>query len=89
MSRTKPSNPFRRWLQTQPRSVTQVGLADRLGCRQSYISDLMSENSRILPSLTLALQIEDLTDGKVSPRAMVQFAMANRKKRAQPSKEAA
>ena len=74
-------NPFRRWLETQPRLVTQTSLSKDLSVDRSYISDLMNDESVILPSLQLAFRIEVLTKGRVTARAMHDFALANRARR--------
>ena len=71
-------NPFRRWLETQPRDITQTSIAKQVGVDRSYISDLMSETSVIFPSLQLAFRIELLTKGKVSTRMLHDFAAHNR-----------
>ena len=71
-------NPFRRWLETQPRAVTQTSIAAELGVDRSYISDLMSDASVIFPSLQLAYKIEKLTNGKVTMKALHDFAVENR-----------
>ena len=71
-------NPFRRWLETQPRDVTQTSIAKLVGVDRSYISDLMSEGSVIYPSLQLAFRIEQLTKGKVSAKQLHDFAAHNR-----------
>jgi len=71
-------NPFRKWLETQPRAVTQTSLASQLNVDRSYISDLMSDASIIFPSLQLAYRIEVLTKGKVTMKAMHDFAQENR-----------
>jgi len=71
-------NPFRRWLETQPRAVTQISIAKQVGVDRSYISDLMSENSLIFPSLQLAFRIELLTKGRVTARMLHDFAAHNR-----------
>lgn len=76
---TPYKNPFRRWLETQPRTVTQTSIARQVGCDRSYVSDLMSEQSIIFPSLDLAIKIKDATGGKVLPEAMHAFAVANRR----------
>jgi transcriptional regulator with XRE-family HTH domain len=71
-------NPFRRWLETQPRDVTQTSIAKQLGVDRSYVSDLMSESSVIFPSLQLAFRIEQLTKAKVTAKALHDFAASNR-----------
>ena len=74
-------NPFRRWLETQPRSVTQTSIAKDLEVDRSYISDLMNDESTIFPSLQLAFRIEQLTKARVTARAMHDFALSNRARR--------
>ena len=71
-------NPFRKWLETQPRDVTQTSIAKQVGVDRSYISDLMSEGSMIFPSLQLAFRIELLTKGRVTARMLHDFAAHNR-----------
>jgi len=71
-------NPFRKWLETQPRDITQTSIAKLVGVDRSYISDLMSEGSVIFPSLQLAFRIEQLTKGKVTARQLHDFAAHNR-----------
>ena len=71
-------NPFRKWLETQPRDITQTSIAKLVGVDRSYISDLMSEMSVIYPSLQLAFRIEQLTKGKVTARMLHDFAAHNR-----------
>jgi transcriptional regulator with XRE-family HTH domain len=74
-------NPFRRWLETQPRHITQTSIAKQLGVDRSYISDLMSEGSVIFPSLQLAFRIEKLTGEtgrKVTAKDLHDFAVENR-----------
>jgi transcriptional regulator with XRE-family HTH domain len=73
-----PKNPFRRWLETQPRDVTQTSIAKLVCVDRSYISDLMSETSAIYPSLQLAFRIEQVTKGKVTARMLHDFAASNR-----------
>lgn len=72
------SNPFRAWLMTQPRTVTMASLARDLGVDPSYVSDLMSEKNKLMPSLPVAIAIEVRTDGKVKAKAIHDFAMRNR-----------
>lgn len=74
-------NPFRRWLETQPRAVTQTSIAQAIGVDRSYISDLMSDNSIIFPSLQLAYKIEVLTKGKVTMKMLHDYAAENRRMR--------
>jgi len=74
-------NPFRRWLETQPREVTQTSVAKEIGVDRSYVSDLMSEASTIYPSLQLAFRIEQVTKGKVTARMLHDFAASNRAER--------
>ena len=64
-------NPFRKWLETQPRDITQTSIAKLVGVDRSYISDLMSETSVIYPSLQLAFRIEQA-------RMLHDFAAHNR-----------
>jgi len=71
-------NPFRKWLETQPRDITQTSLAKQLGVDRSYVSDLMSETSSIFPSLQLAFKIEQLTKGKVTAKQLHDFAVTNK-----------
>lgn len=74
----KPNNPFRAWLELQPRDVTMASLARDLGVDPSYISDLMSEKNKLMPSLPVAIGIENRTEGKVKAKAIHDFAMRNR-----------
>lgn len=79
MNATEAGNPFRRWFNNQPLAeVTQYTLAKDLGVDQSYVSDLMSERNTTLPSLSVAVRIEDATGGRVKPRDIYHFAMENR-----------
>lgn len=76
------SNPFRAWLMAQPRQVTMASLAKDINVDPSYVSDLMSENCTLMPSLIVAAKIERRTNGKVKAVALHDFALANRQKEA-------
>lgn len=74
-------NPFRQWLETQPRDITQTSIAKLIEVDRSYVSDLMSEASVIFPSLQLAFRIEKLTNGRVTAKRLHDFAADNKKQR--------
>lgn len=71
-------NPFRAWLMTQHYPVNMASVARDLGLDPSYVSDLMSETSTMMPSLPVALRIEKRTKNKVTPRKLHDFVMRNR-----------
>ena len=75
-------NPFRRWLETQPRDVTQTSIAKLIGVDRSYVSDLMSEQCVIFPSLQLAFRIQQMTKGKVTAKDLHDFASSNKTEQA-------
>lgn len=79
---TKIRNPFRRWLNNEPRVVTMASLSRDLGVDPSYISDLMAENNTLMPSLTVAVAIERRTEGAVSTLDIHDFVFQNRKQAA-------
>ena len=67
------TNPLRRWLASQPLSVTQSTIARELGVDRSTISRIMHDDSPVLPSLRLASRIENLTRGAVTASALFDY----------------
>ena len=71
-------NPLRRWLHSQPLSVTQTTIARDLGIARSTLSEYMRENNAKTPSLKLAVRIERLTQGAVTAYDFADHAASNR-----------
>ena len=66
-------NPLRRWLLTQPPTLTAAHVARQLGITPAALSNLMREDMAKRPSLALALRIERLTLGQVAPSDFNRF----------------
>lgn len=79
-------NPFARWFAQQSYHTTQAGIARQIGCDRSYVTMLMREQLDIMPSLPMAMAIENLTMGEVTAKAFHDFILDNRRAKA---KEAA
>lgn len=71
-------NPFAAWFHKQSYHVTQTELAKELHIDRTYVTVLMRETNDIMPSLPVALAIEKLTGGAVTPRIMHDFVASNR-----------
>jgi len=66
-------NPLRRWMLAQPPEITAAHVARALGITPAALSNLMREDMAKRPSLALALRIERLTHGAVTPVEFSRF----------------
>ena len=72
------SNPLRRWLASQPLSVTQTTMAQKIGVDRSTLSRIMQDGTTAMPSLKLAAAIEKLTDGGVRAADLFDYIQKHR-----------
>ncbi len=64
------------------KGMTQMDLANELGCSQSYVSQIERSNDPIVPGPALMVVIFQLTDGAVQPNDFYALPAGSRREAA-------
>lgn len=56
-------------------NITQVELAQRIGCTQSYVSQIERRSNPLVPKKEIARAIYEITNGAVTPNDFYDLAV--------------